>query len=88
MGVIFGTKFLWDVLSIILLKSIRRPGISVNTHIILSIMAFIKTRPISNPILKCINIIAPKPEMVVRQLPDISGIALESAVIAASLGCI
>ena len=48
-------------------------------------IALISTMPRSRPSLNCINIIAISPETVVRQLDEISGIALLSAIITAIL---
>ena len=47
-------------------------------------IALIKTMPMSKPIRNCINIMAAKPASVVRQLEEISGMALLSARIQAS----
>ena len=61
------------------------PGISKNTAHRLKMIALISTIPISGPILYCIKVMAIRPPMVVRELPAISGIALLSAMITASL---
>ena len=87
-NVMLGTKFLWCVLSIPPENVISNPGIRVNTEKMLKNIAFISTVPRSRPSLNCISIIATIPETVVRQLDDISGIALLSAVITASRGSI
>ena len=65
-------------------KSIISPGIRVNTDRILNIIALMSTIARSPPILNFINARAIRPETVVRQLEDISGIALLRAVIHAS----
>ena len=61
------------------------PGIKVNTARRLITIDLISTIPISGPILNCINVIATRPPTVVSELPVISGIAFESAMIVASL---
>ena len=66
------------------LKLISSPGIRVNTLSRLSTMAFISTSPRSRPIPKRIKHMAPRPERVVMELPEISGIALLRAVTTAS----
>ena len=71
-----------------LLNNISKPGINVNTDSRLQKMALMRTLPISNPMPNCMNISAPKPEMVVKLLAEISGMALLKAVIVASLGSI
>ena len=78
-----GTKFLCWVFSIALEKRIKRPGISVKTERRLKQMALMRISPISKPIRNCINIMAAKPEMVVRLLEKIAGMAALSAVIQA-----
>ena len=84
-AVIFGTKFLCTDLSISPLKSIISPGISVNTESRLRNIALIRTIARSAPILNCIKARAISPDIVVRLLEEISGIALLSALIQASL---
>ena len=84
-AVIFGIRFLCFVLSINLLNSTRSPGIRVNTDRRLNIIALIRTMDKSIPILKCMNARAPRPEIVVREDAEISGIALLRAAIQASL---
>ena len=49
-----------------------------------SSIALIRTTARSAPILNCMNASAPRPEIVVSELEDISGIALLSAVMHAS----
>ena len=83
-AVILGRISLCLVLSIRLLKSISRPGIRVNTDSRLSRMALISTMAMSRPMPKCMKASAPKPEMVVRELEDISGMALLNASMQAS----
>ena len=61
------------------------PGIRVNTDKRLSMIALIKTVARSRPIWKCIKARAARPDMVVREEEEISGIALLSAVMQASL---
>ena len=80
-----GIRFLCTVLSIHLLNTIIRPGISVNTERSESIIALIRTTARSSPILNCMNASARRPDTVVRLLDEISGIALLSAVMVASL---
>ena len=65
-------------------KDISRPGMRVNTTKILKKIALQSTMPRSRPSLNCISIIAPIPESVVRQLEDISGMALLNASMQAS----
>ena len=48
-------------------------------------MALISTTAISRPMPKCMKARAPRPEMVVRELEEISGMALLRASIQASL---
>ncbi len=84
-SVICGSSLRCPVLSISLLNNIRRPGISVKTDKRLNKIALIKTVDKSRPILKCMKARAARPDMVVREEEDISGIALESAAIQASL---
>ena len=48
-------------------------------------MAFISTRPRSFPMPNCMKHMAPRPESVVMELPEISGIALLRASTTASL---
>ena len=60
-------------------NSIRRPGIKVNTERILKSTALIRTMPRSMPMPNCMNIMAARPARVVRQLEEISGIALLKA---------
>ena len=57
----------------------------VNTDKRLSIIALISTVARSIPIRKCINANDARPDMVVREEEEISGMALESAAIQASL---
>ena len=57
----------------------------MNTDRRLSRIALISTVDKSIPIRKCINTRAPRPEMVVREEEEISGIALAKAAIQASL---
>ena len=77
--VIFGIKLLWGVRSMSFENSIRRPGIKVNTERILKSTALIRTTPRSMPMPNCMNIMAARPARVVRQLEEISGIALLKA---------
>ena len=79
-------KFLCFVFSMRGAKSMMIPGMRRNTDTRLKTMALIRTIPISGPILYCMKVMAIRPPTVVRELPDISGIALDSAVIIASLG--
>ena len=72
------------VLSISLLKSISRPGIRVKTDKRLKRIALISTVDKSIPILKCIKAKAARPDIVVRDEEEISGIALAKAAIQAS----
>ena len=76
-------KFLWRVRSIALEKSISSPGIRVNTASILSRMALMSTRPRSKPMRNCMNIMAARPEMVVRLLAEIEGMAALTAMMQA-----
>ena len=55
-----------------------------NTEANANIIAFIRHIAISGPTLNCMNIMAIKPPMVVRELDAISGIALLNATITAS----
>ncbi len=82
---ILGTKFLCTLLSISLLNTMISPGIRVNTDSRLSMIALISTTARSEPILNCIKASAISPEMVVKELEEISGIALLSAAMQASL---
>ena len=59
-----------------LLNSIKRPGIRVNTVRRLRRIALISTTAMSRPMPKCIKARAPRPEMVVRLLEQISGMDL------------
>ena len=79
-----GIRFLWRVLSISLLNSTSRPGISVKTQSILNRIALIRTVARSRPMPKCMNASAARPLMVVSEEEEISGMALESAAIQAS----
>ena len=83
--VIWGTKFLWWVRSMRLEKLMSRPGMRVNTLSRLSTMAFIRMTPRSLPMPNCMKHMAPRPEMVVSELPEISGMALLRAMTTASL---
>ena len=83
-AVILGIRFLWRVLSISLLNSTSRPGISVKTQSILNRIALIRTVARSRPMPKCMNASAARPLIVVREEEEISGIALESAAMQAS----
>ena len=65
-------------------NSISSPGIRVNTESRLSKMALISTTAISRPMPKCMKAKAARPEMVVRELDEISGMALLRASIQAS----
>ena len=85
MKVIFGTKLRCAVLSIAFEKSTRRPGISVNTVRRLIRIALMRTTPRSPPSLNCIKMSATIPEIVVSELPIISGMDFERATTAASL---
>ena len=69
-----------------LLKSITSPGISKNTDNRLNTMPFERTIPMSKPILSCMSISATNPEMVVKELEKISGMAFDNASMAASSG--
>ena len=80
-----GIKFLCLVLSISLENSIITPGISRNTEPSARKMDLIKHTDRSGPILYCIKPMAINPPIVVRELPQISGIALLKAMIIASL---
>ena len=64
-------------------NSISRPGIRVNTDSMLSRIALISTRPRSKPMRNCMNIMAARPEMVVRLLAEIEGIAALTAMMQA-----
>ena len=83
---ISGMKFLCFVFSICSENSMMTPGISRKTETRLIRIALIRTIPRSGPILYCMKVMAIRPPMVVREEPDISGIALERASITASLG--
>ena len=83
--VIGGIRFLCLVLSIRLLNSIRRPGMRVNTERRLIMIALIRTTARSRPIRKCIKASAARPDTVVREEDEISGIALLKAAMQASL---
>ena len=72
-------KSLCRVRSIAREKSSSRPGISVNTASMLSRIALMSTRPRSKPMRNCMNIIAARPEMVVRLLAEMDGIAALTA---------
>ena len=52
-------------------NDVKSPGISVNTTIMLIMIALIKTMLISKPILKRIKPIAASPESVVKQLRNL-----------------
>ena len=80
---IFGTKFLCLVRSMALLNIITSAGISRNTVIRLKMMAFVITRPRSMPMPNCMNMSATMPEIVVRLLEEISGMALLRATVMA-----
>ena len=56
----------------------------MNTVRILHRMDLMSTIPMSKPIRNCMNIMAARPASVVRQLEEISGMALLSARIQAS----
>ncbi len=84
-NVIRGRSLRCWVLSIRLLNSISSPGINVNTDKRLNRIALINTVARSSPMPKCINASAARPDMVVKEEEDISGIALASAAIQASL---
>ena len=77
-------KFLCCVLSISGPKSIKSPGITIKTDSKANKIAFIKQIAISWPSLNCMNSMATKPPIVVRELAPISGIDLLRAVMAAS----
>ena len=62
------------------------PGIKRNTDKRLRMIALIRTIPISAPIPNCMNSMATRPPIVVRELPVISGIDLDRATMQASLG--
>ena len=79
-------KFLCLVFSIRPANTMIIPGIRRNTDKRLKIIALIRTIPISLPIPNCMNSMAIRPPIVVSELPDISGIDLERAMIHASLG--
>ena len=66
------------------LKLSSRPGIKVNTLSRLRTMAFISTSPRSLPIPNCMKHMAPSPDRVVMEDPEISGIALLRAMTTAS----
>ena len=69
----WGTKLRCFVFRIALEKSISSPGIRVKTESMLKQMALMSTRPMSKPSLNCMNIIAARPEMVVRELDEMAG---------------
>ena len=81
---IFGTKDLCFVFSMSPEKSISSPGIRVNTDRSDRPMALMRTIPMSAPILYCIKTRAKRPETVVSEEAQISGIDLESATMTAS----
>ena len=75
----WGTKLRCWVLWMALEKSIKSPGIRVKTESMLKQMALMSTRPMSKPRPNCMNIMAAKPEMVVRELEEMAGIEYASA---------
>ena len=81
---IFGTKLRCWVFAMALEKSISRPGIRVKTESMLNRMALMRIMPMSKPIRNCMNIIAARPEMVVRLLAEIEGMAALTAAMQAS----
>ena len=83
--VILGRSFLWRVRSIKGLKSIKSPGIRVNTDRRLRKMDLISTMAMSRPMANSMKPSAAKPLMVVREEALISGMDLLSAKIQASL---
>ena len=82
---ISGNNFLWPVLSINFENSINKPGIKVNTESNEQKIALIKTIAKSKPMPKCIKPKAAKPDIVVKDEDEISGIALDKAITQASL---
>lgn len=56
-----------------------RPGIRVKTEMRLKQMALMSTRPRSKPMRNCINIMAAKPETVVKLLEAMAGMAAARA---------
>ena len=65
-------------------KSISRPGIRVKTDSMLNKIALMRTIPMSKPIWNCINIMAARPEMVVRLLAEMEGMEALTAAMQAS----
>ena len=61
-----------------------RPGIRVKTESMLNRMALMRTMPMSKPMRNCMNIMAASPEMVVRLLAEMEGMAALTAAMQAS----